>query len=80
MHADLPGEGEACSCSQVTRNERVGLGEKAPPSVREPRSKFQEEVAKTEIKKISHHVLKTKLLGPEEMKQAGHGHCRKPIG
>lgn len=31
-------------------------------------------------KKSGTTVLKAKLPGPEEMKQAGRGHCRKPIG
>lgn len=71
---------EACSCSEVTVNE--GGGEREGTSFsfrffREPRSKFQVEVAEIETK-IRHHIPKAKLPGPGEMGQAGRGHCRKP--
>lgn len=46
--------------------------------VRVTQSNFYMEVAKTET--VEHHILKAKLPGPKEMRQARLCHCRKPMG
>lgn len=69
MHA-APQE-EAYSCSQVSMN-RGGGAEREGVSVRELGSKFWVEVAKMKTK-TKHRILKAKLPGPEEKRQAGQG-------